>query len=116
MDTINTVKVKDSLQGYNFSSEEAQRNLSFIFNRITDSEDELRDLIYYLQHDRYSKALLQDEDIKPFVEKMNQLTQHIDSLYDYAAIIFKTKGLLVKQQQEAEEIVEEEPKEEAEVA
>ena len=102
MDTINTVKVKDSLEGYNFSSEEAQRNLSFIFNRITDSEDELHDLIYYLQHDRYSKALLQDEDVKPFVDKMNQLIQHIDSLYDYAAIIFKTKGLLVKQQ-EAEE-------------
>ena len=116
MDTINTVKVKDSLQGYNFSCEEAQRNLSFIFNRITDSEDELRDLIYYLQHDRYSKALLQDEDIKPFVEKMNQLTQHIDSLYDYAAIIFKTKGLLVKQQQEEETETDEEPKEEAEVA
>ena len=115
MDTINTVKVKDSLQGYNFSCEEAQRNLSFIFNRITDSEDELRDLIYYLQHDRYSKALLQDEDIKPFVEKMNQLTQHIDSLYDYAAIIFKTKGLLVKEQQEAEE-PEAEKEQEAEVA
>ena len=115
MDTINTVKVKDSLQGYNFSCEEAQRNLSFIFNRITDSEDELRDLIYYLQHDRYSKALLQDEDIKPFVEKMNQLTQHIDSLYDYAAIIFKTKGLLVKQPEpEAEE--ETEPTQDAEVA
>ena len=106
MDTINTVKVKDSLEGYNFSSEEAQRNLSFIFNRITDSEDELNDLIYYLQHDRYSKALLQDEDVKPFVDKMNQLIQHIDSLYDYAAIIFKTKGLLVKQQ-EAEEAKDE---------
>ena len=106
MDTINTVKVKDSLEGYNFSSEEAQRNLSFIFNRITDSEDELHDLIYYLQHDRYSKALLQDEDVKPFVDKMNQLIQHIDSLYDYAAIIFKTKGLLVKQQ-EAEEAKDE---------
>ena len=80
--------------------------MSFIFNRITDSEDELNDLIYYLQHDRYSKALLQDEDVKPFVDKMNQLIQHIDSLYDYAAIIFKTKGLLVKQQ-EAEEAKDE---------
>ena len=110
MDTINTVKVKDSLEGYNFSSEEAQRNLSFIFNRITDSEDELNDLIYYLQHDRYSKALLQDEDVKPFVDKMNQLIQHIDSLYDYAAIIFKTKGLLVKQQEAEEAKGEQNPK------
>lgn len=110
MDTINTVKVKDSLEGYNFSSEEAQRNLSFIFNRITDSEDELHDLIYYLQHDRYSKALLQDEDVKPFVDKMNQLIQHIDSLYDYAAIIFKTKGLLVKQQEAEEAKGEQNPK------
>ena len=63
-------------------------------------------MIYYLQHDRYSKALLQDEDVKPFVDKMNQLIQHIDSLYDYTAIIFKTKGLLVKQQ-EAEEAKDE---------
>ena len=110
MDTINTVKVKDSLEGYNFSSEEAQRNLSFIFNRITDSEDELHDLIYYLQHDRYSKALLQDEDVKSFVDKMNQLIQHIDSLYDYAAIIFKTKGLLVKQQEAEEAKDEQNPK------
>ena len=114
MADINFIQEKDSLQGYEFVNDEAQRNLHFIFNRITDSEDELRDLIYYLQHDRYSKALLDDEDLKPFVEKMNQLIQHIDSLYDYAAIIFKTKGLLVKQQQEAED--EAESKLDAEVA
>lgn len=100
MDTINTVKVKDSLEGFKFSSEEAHRHLAFMFNRITDSQDELRDLAYYLKHDRYSNALFKKDDFLPFIEKMDDLIQQIETLYEDSANIFKTKELLVKEEEE----------------
>ena len=97
MEDSNLVFKKDSLEGYEFVKEEAHRNLFFIFNRITDSQDELRDLIHYLKHDYYSKRLFQESDLQPFIDKMDGLLEQIDTLYNDSADIFKSKGLLVKE-------------------
>ena len=98
MEDSKVIKENDLLKGYEFAKEEAHRNLFFIFNRITDSQDELHDLIYYLKHDMYSQSLFQEDDLKPFIEKMNGLIQQIDTLYNDTANVFKTKGLLVKEE------------------
>lgn len=106
MEDSKVIKEKDSFEGYKFVSEEAHRHHAFMFDRITDSADELHDLIYYLKHDWFSKRLFEMDDFKPFIEKMDGLIQQIDTLYEDASDVFKHKELLVKDEESAVALVE----------
>ena len=106
MEDSKVIKDIDLFEGYKFVSEEAERHLFFMFNRITDSMDELGDLKYYLKNDKYSKILFEKDDFKPLIEKMNGLIQQIDALYEDTLDVFKHKELLVKDEESAVALVE----------
>ena len=93
------IKEKDSLGGYEFVNEEDHQSLYYMWDRIISSQDELRDLIYYLKHSNYCKEKFQGDDLLPHLTKLEGVITQLDVLTDDVAEVFKNKGLLVKEKE-----------------
>ena len=91
------VKGKDSLGGFEFLNDEDHQSLYYMWDRIISSQDELRDLLYYLKQSSYCKEKFQDNDLMPHLTKLEGVITQLDVLTDDVAEVFKNKGLLVKE-------------------
>lgn len=89
----------NELEGFEFISKDAHDSLFYAFRLITNSEDELRDLIYYLKHGNYIKSKFQDDDFKHCVDKMLELIEELDILYDDVANVYMKRDLLIKEKE-----------------
>lgn len=87
----------DPLGGFEFVTEEDHKAFYYMLNKVVNSQDEMRDLIYYLKRSEYCKEKFESEELKPCLEKADSLIEKLEYFINDITDAFKKKELLIKE-------------------
>lgn len=71
----------DPLGGFEFVTEEDHKAFYYMLDKIVCSQDEMRDLIYYLKRSNYCKEKFQGDDLLPHLTKLEGVIYSVRRSY-----------------------------------